>query len=112
MILLQRKSLPSRGAYTKGGMVFHAAFYDTFIKSAFTLVEILIVICIMLILFVVLVSRIDFSTDKARTTGAQSDLRSLQMAVHQIALEDGKIIDDINLLSQRLNKNLDSELII
>ena len=82
----------------------------SFMKSAFTLVEILIVICIILILFVVLVSRVDFSTDKARTTGAQSDLRSLQMAVHQIALEDGKIIDDINLLSQRLNKNLDSEL--
>ena len=81
-------------------------------RRAFTLVEILIVICVISILFVVLVSRVDFATDKARTTGAQNDLRALQMAIHQVAIEDGELVDDLNLLASRLNENLDSELMV
>lgn len=81
-------------------------------RKAFTLVEILIVICVISILFVVLISRVDFATDKARTTGAQNDLRTLQMAIHQVALEDGELVDDLDLLASRLNENLDSELMV
>ena len=81
-------------------------------RRAFTLVEILIVICVISILFVVLISRVDFATDKARTTGAQNDIHALQMSAHTVGLEDGKFVNDINLLASRLNENLDSELII
>ena len=81
-------------------------------RKAFTLVEILIVICVISILFVVLISRVDFATDKARTTGAQNDLRALQMAIHQVAIEDGELVDDLNLLASRLNENLDAELMV
>ena len=82
------------------------------IRRAFTLVELLVVICVISILFVVLISRVDFTTDKARTTGVQTDLRALQIAVHQIAIEDGKIVDDLTLLSDRLNNNLDSDMYV
>lgn len=79
-------------------------------RPGFTLVELLIVICVISILFVVLISRVDFTTDKARTTGVQSDFRAFQTAAHQVAVEDGELIDDLNLLAERLNANLDTEL--
>ena len=81
-------------------------------RNAFTLIELLIVICIISILFVVLISRVDFATDKARIAGAQNDIRALQTAVHKVALEDSKIVDDLTLLALRLNKNIDSELTV
>ena len=81
-------------------------------KYGFTLVELLIVICVIGILFVVIVSRVDFSTDKARTTGVQSDFRAFQTAAHQVAVEDGKLVENIDLLAERLNANLDGELYI
>ena len=81
-------------------------------RRAFTLVEILIVICVISILFVVLISRVDFATDKARTTGAQNDIHVLQMSAHTVGLEDGKFVNDINLLASRLNDNLDSKLTV
>ena len=68
-------------------------------RKAFTLVEILIVICVISILFVVLVSRVDFTTDKARNTGVQTDFRAFQTAAHQVAVEDGKLVDDLNHLA-------------
>ena len=56
-------------------------------KKAFTLIELLIVIAIIGILFVVLVSRVDFATDKAKATGVQTDFRSFQVAFEQVAKE-------------------------
>lgn len=79
-------------------------------RPGFTLVELLIVICVISILFVVLISRVDFTTDKTRITGVQSDFRAFQTAAHQVAVEDGELIDDLNLLAERLNANLDTEL--
>ena len=56
-------------------------------KKAFTLVELLIVIAIIGILFIVLVSKVDFATDKAKTTGVQTDFRSFQMALETVSRE-------------------------
>jgi prepilin-type N-terminal cleavage/methylation domain-containing protein len=57
-------------------------------KKAFTLIELLIVIAIIGILFIVLVSKVDFATDKAKATGVQTDFRSFQVAFEQVAKEN------------------------
>ena len=57
-------------------------------KKAFTLIELLIVIAIIGILFIVLVSKVDFATDKAKATGVQTMFRSYQMAFDQVAREN------------------------
>ena len=57
-------------------------------KKAFTLIELLIVIAIIGILFIVLVSKVDFATDKAKATGVQTDFRSYQVALEQVAKEN------------------------
>lgn len=56
-------------------------------KKAFTLIELLIVIAIIGILFVVLVSKVDFATDKAKASGVQTDFRSFQVAFETVAKE-------------------------
>ena len=57
-------------------------------KRAFTLIELLIVIAIIGILFIVLVSKVDFATDKAKATGVQTDFRSFQVALETVAREN------------------------
>ena len=57
-------------------------------KRAFTLIELLIVIAIIGILFIVLVSKVDFATDKAKATGVQTDFRSFQVALDTVAKEN------------------------
>ena len=57
-------------------------------KQAFTLIELLIVIAIIGILFIVLISRVDFATDKAKMSGVQTDFRSFQMAFEQVSREN------------------------
>ena len=57
-------------------------------RKAFTLIELLIVIAIIGILFIVLVSKVDFATDKAKASGVQTDFRSFQMAFEQVAREN------------------------
>ena len=57
-------------------------------KKAFTLIELLIVIAIIGILFIVLVSKVDFATDKAKATGVQTDFRIFQMAFDTVAKEN------------------------
>ena len=57
-------------------------------RKAFTLVELLIVIAIIGILFIVLVSKVDFATDKAKATGVQTDFRSFQLAFDTVAKEN------------------------
>ena len=56
-------------------------------KKAFTLIELLIVIAIIGILFVVLVSSVGGMIDKAKISGVQTDFRSYQYAVEQVARE-------------------------
>ena len=57
-------------------------------KKAFTLIELLIVIAIIGILFIVLVSRVDFATDKAKATGVQTDFRSFRVAFETVSKEN------------------------
>ena len=57
-------------------------------RKAFTLIELLIVIAIIGILFIVLVSKVDFITDKAKATGVQTDFRSFQLAFDTVAKEN------------------------
>ena len=57
-------------------------------KRAFTLIELLIVIAIIGILFIVLVSKVDFATDKAKASGVQTDFRSFQVALDTVAKEN------------------------
>ena len=57
-------------------------------KRAFTLIELLIVIAIIGILFIVLVSKVDFATDKAKATGVQTTFRSYQMAFETVSREN------------------------
>jgi prepilin-type N-terminal cleavage/methylation domain-containing protein len=93
-------------------------------KKAFTLIELLIVIAIIGILFIVLVSKVDFATDKAKATGVQTDFRSYQMAFETVAREhagfeplvvvvpneDGDDTLDLTALVEAVNKNLDAKL--
>ena len=57
-------------------------------RKAFTLIELLIVIAIIGILFIVLVSKVDFATDKSKATGVQTDFRSFQVAIESVAKEN------------------------
>ena len=57
-------------------------------RKAFTLIELLIVIAIIGILFIVLVSKVDFATDKAKATGVQTDFRSFQLAFETVSREN------------------------
>ena len=79
-------------------------------KKAFTLVELLVVIAIIGILFVVLISKVDFATDKAKTAGVQTDFRSYQMAMKMVGMEQQGFTNDMNKLAAQLNKNLDPKL--
>ena len=67
---------------------FNSNYKRVFNKRAFTLIELLIVIAIIGILFIVLVSKVDFATDKAKATGVQTDFRSFQTAFEQVAREN------------------------
>ena len=79
-------------------------------KKAFTLVELLVVIAIIGILFVVLISKVDFATDKAKTVGVQNDFRSYQLALQTVGMEQQGFTNDMDLLAEQLNKNLDPKL--
>ena len=57
-------------------------------RKAFTLIELLIVIAIIGILFIVLISKVDFATDKSKATGVQTDFRSFQVAFETVAKEN------------------------
>ena len=83
-------------------------------KKAFTLIELLIVIAIIGILFIVLISKVDFATDKAKATGVQTDFRSFQMAFETVAREHAgfsELVDgNYGKLEAAINKNLDAKL--
>ena len=89
-------------------------------RKAFTLVELLVVIAIIGILFVVLISKVDFATEKSKASGVQTDFRSYQLAIETVARENAglsTLVDDdasgaekYAVLEAALNKNLDPKL--
>ena len=81
-------------------------------RKAFTLVELLIVIAVISILFVVLLSRVDFATDKSKTTGVQNDFHAIQTGLHITAMANYGFDSDTNVFMSKLNKNLDSEMFV
>lgn len=79
-------------------------------KKAFTLVELLIVIVIISILFVVLVSRLDFTTNKSKGAGVQNDLKSYSTAATSAAIAYVGFSEDTDTLMHNLNRFLDTKL--
>ena len=92
----------------------HVYKIDQHKRKAFTLIELLIVITIIGILFIVLISKVDFATDKAKATGVQTDFRSFQMAFDTVAREQAGfsslVGDNYGKLEAAINKNLDAKL--
>ena len=68
-------------------MTKHTQQNKRVLHKAFTLVELLIVIAIIGILFIVLISKIDFATDKAKATGVYTDFRSFELALETVSRE-------------------------
>ena len=85
-------------------------FKNKKVRYAFTLVEFLVVLVIVCVLFVVLLSRFDFSTNKALSTGTQTDLKAYSIAVQSVIRDQAIISSDLNLLSEQINDYLDTEL--
>lgn len=79
-------------------------------KRAFTLVEVLVVVVIIGILFLVVMSRVDFTTDAARESGVDTVLNSYQLAANAVGLDRAGFTEDLSELVAQLNKRLDSEL--
>ena len=83
-------------------------------KKAFTLIELLIVIAIIGILFIVLISKVNFATDKAKASGVQTDFRSFQLAFETVAREQSGfsnlVNEDYEQLEKAINQNLDNKL--
>ena len=81
-------------------------------KKAFTLVEVLIVLIIISILFVVLVSNVDFSITKSKTMTVQTDFLSYQLAIEEVCLEKKELVDNMTTLRDHLNVHLDNDLMV
>ena len=79
-----------------------------FQRKAFTFVELLVAIGLILILFVVLLSRVDFSTNKTKATGAQTDLRTYSIATQAVIVEKTRLPFNLATLASELNANLDA----
>ena len=58
-------------------------------KKAFSLIELLVVIAILGVLFVTLVSKVDFALDKAKTVGVQALMHNYQAALSMTSKEVG-----------------------
>ena len=81
-------------------------------KKAFTLIEVLIVIVIISILFIVLVSKVDFSVSESKEMQVTTDFLAYQLAIEQVCLEQKELTGDLNKLRDMLNKHLDYELLV
>jgi prepilin-type N-terminal cleavage/methylation domain-containing protein len=81
-------------------------------KKAFTLLEMLIVMVILSILFVVLVSRVDFSITESKEMSVHTDFLTYQLAIEEVCLEQKGIIGNMELLSEQLNVHLGEEFIM
>ena len=83
-----------------------------FNKKAFTLIEVLIVMVILGILFIVLVSKVDFSVKESKEMSAQTDFLSYQLAIEQVCLNEKQIPSNMETLRDVLNKYLDYDLMV
>ena len=81
-------------------------------KRAFTLVEVLIVIVIIGILFIVLVSKVDFSVSEAKEMSVTTDFLAYQLAMEQVCIKEKQLPSDMNVLRDKLNKYLEYDLLV
>ena len=81
-------------------------------KRAFTLVEVLIVIVIIGILFIVLVSKVDFSVSEAKEMSVTTDFLAYQLAMEQVCVKEKQLPSDMNVLRDKLNKYLEYDLLV
>ena len=81
-------------------------------KKAFTLVEVLIVIVIIGILFIVLVSKVDFSVSEAKEMSVTTDFLAYQLAMEQVCIKEKQLPSDMNVLRDKLNKYLEYDLLV
>jgi prepilin-type N-terminal cleavage/methylation domain-containing protein len=81
-------------------------------KKGFSLVELMIVIAVIAILFVVLVSRAGFATNKAKETGVKTDFRAFSTAAEQMLRENSGLsgYSDVKDVAADLNLYLDDAL--
>ena len=80
-------------------------------KKAFTLVELLIVIAVIAILFIVLISKVNFATDRAKDSGVLTDFRSYQIGVQHAVRENNVDMSmEEDEIVGYINKNLDKKL--
>jgi prepilin-type N-terminal cleavage/methylation domain-containing protein len=77
-------------------------------KKAFTMLEVLIVLVVISILFILLVSRVDFSVTSSKEMTVQTDFITYQIALEEVCLEQKALVGDMTLLRDYLNKHLDS----
>ena len=80
-------------------------------RKGFTLVELLVVIAVIAILFIVLISKVNFASDKAKDAGVLTDFRSYQIGVNNTFRENNidPLMDEESFVKY-LNKNLDKKL--
>ncbi len=81
-------------------------------KKAFTLLEVLIVLVIISILFVVLVSKVDFSVTQSKEMTVQTDFLSYQLAIEEVCLEKKELVGDMDTLRDHLNVHLDYDFMV
>ena len=81
-------------------------------KKAFTLIELLVVVVIIGILFIALVSNVDFSVSEAKRMNVTTDFLAYQMAIERVCLEHKEITGNMDMLADQLNKHLDIELFV
>lgn len=81
-------------------------------KKGFSLVELMIVIAVIAILFVVLVSRAGFATNKAKEAGVKTDFRAFSTASEQMLRENSGMAgyEDMTAVTRDLNVYLDEAL--
>lgn len=82
---------------------------SSFKKRAFTLLEVLIVLVVISILFIVLVSKVDFSVNSSKEMTVRTDFLSYQLAIEEVCLEEKGLVGNMAQLSEQLNVHLGDE---
>lgn len=73
-------------------------------KKAFTFFEMMIVVIIIGLLFVLLVSRVDWTGGKAKATAAETELMSYQTVLQDICATGKGLPGSVSLLSTKINE--------
>ena len=81
-------------------------------KRAFTLLEVLITLVVIGILFVVLVSKVDFSITASKEMTVSTDFLTYQLALEEVCLEEKGLVGNMEILRDQLNKHLSNDFVV